>query len=59
LKYDRVAYGGSGPGQTQIGVSKGEAIEWILSPASEYVFYVTTTATEAAANFFWYEEDNA
>ena len=60
LKYDRVTHGGTGPGQTRIGVSKGEALEWILNPDTEYAFYATVSAaTEVGMNFFWYEEADA
>jgi hypothetical protein len=60
LKYDRVTHGGTGPGQTRIGVSKGEAIEWILKPDTEYAIQLTVSAaTEIGSNFFWYEEAEA
>ena len=58
LKYDTAAFGGTGPGQTRIGVSKGEGLEWILKPNTEYALYLTSTAAQMSANFFWYEEDD-
>ena len=59
-KYRRLAHGGTGPAQTRIGVSKGEALEWILKPDTEYAIYLTvSTASEIGANFFWYEEPDA
>lgn len=59
LKYDTAVYGGTAPGQTRIGASKGEGMEWILKPDTEYALYVTSTGTEVMANFFWYEEADA
>jgi hypothetical protein len=59
-KYRRLAHGGTGPGQTAIGVSKGEALEWILKPDTEYAIYITVSAaTDVGLNLFWYEEADA
>ena len=57
-KYSTKVFGGTGPGQTRMGGSKGEPLEWVLNPNRTYAVYVTTTAaTEYGLNLFWYEED--
>ena len=62
LKYQTAVYGGSGPGGSRTGQSKGEPLEWIFTPGRTYVFTLTQGATEITAatlNLFWYEEANA
>ena len=60
LKYQTRIYGGSAPGQSVIGQSKGEPLEWIFNRSRDYVIMVTTTVdTNVTLNLFWYEEDNA
>ena len=59
-KYSNKVFGGTGPGQTKVGTSKGEPLEWVFSPGVTYAVYVTTTAAvEYDLNMFWYEEDSA
>ena len=59
-KYVTRVHGGSGPGQSVVGQSKGEPLEWIFMPGRDYVFMLTTTDdTNVNLNLFWYEEDNA
>ena len=55
--YKSKLHAGTGPGQTQFGANKGEPLEWVFSPNTNYVVYLTTTASvEVVSNFFWYEE---
>ncbi len=59
-KYSTKVFGGSGPGQSRTGVSKGEPLEWVLRPGRQYAITVNTTVnTEYGLNLFWYEEDSA
>ena len=59
LKYDTITFAGTGPGQTRIGASRGDGMEWILKPDTEYALYLSATSTSMGANFFWYEEEDA
>ncbi len=56
-RYRTRVHGGTGPGNTRIGASKGEPMEWVLEPHTRYGIHIrTTVSAEVATNLFWYEE---